>query len=839
MRMRKIPGATCVFGSLVAVILTVVIFVGAAAAQQEDRSFLPLGDQFRTGQLPSTTQDRAGGASPPTITIVEPADGSVIPTKTPRISITFSDRGAGIDVRSFQVFVNGVDLTAAFTVTASGASYQVPVPGTAKTGPEASPQGRVAPIQQGRTPQAPLQDQELIREGQNVIAAVIKNKAGLVAAVSSSFVVDPRGAPAFPGGVKSPIEAAFLQPLPLPPILSKEVPPPPAPSLSRNLTQFGYDHFHAPASTFAPLTDVPVGPEYVLGPGDNLVIALEGLHENTFTLPISSSGEIRLPQVGSLPVWGLTFAQAQRVITKKLAQYLKGFQATITMGPLRTIHVSVVGELARPGRYTLSSLATVSNALYVAGGPTKLGSLREIRLLRNHEEVGGVDLYEFFIQGKGYRDYPLQSGDVIYVPPIGPTVAITGEVKRPAIYELKGPTRVKDLLAMAGGPLPTARLQRVQIERVEASTRRVILDVDLTQESGNIELQDGDLVKVPPLDPRVYNTVVLEGFVKDPGEYELKPGMRLRDLLPPDRVLPEAYLERVEIVRLREPDLTREVVAVNLKQLWMGDENQNVALQPLDRITVTSEHRGPATVTLQGEVKRLGRYTITPGERLSSVLRRAGGFTAKAFLKGAVFSRESVRWIEKEQLDEFVKLQEQRLLAQAGTVVVSGLDREAVAAEQQALAQRRELLHALADRVTLGRVVIRLQEPEMLEGTPDDIVLEDGDTLFVPTPPSTVVVIGSVRNPTSILYKPGQNLDYYFTRAGGLTSEADKKEIYLMKADGSAHVGFVKLREIEPGDSVIVPPKAAVKVRPLPVARDLLTILGQTLLSVAALVVIF
>ncbi len=416
-------------------------------------------------------------------------------------------------------------------------------------------------------------------------------------------------------------------------------------------------------------------------------------------------------------------------------------------------------------------------------------------------------------------------------------------MKRPAIYEVREPARVSDLILMAGGVTPRSYLKRVQVVRQQPSAERTAIDIDLTgvftggDGSSDLELQNGDLVRVFPSDYRVYNVIHVGGAVKYPGDYELKSGMRISQLLPRETVLPEAYLDRVEILR-RQPDLTTEVVTVDLKQAWKGDQTHDVALKPLDEVNVRTELRPVGTVTLDGEVKRPGQYSIVRGERLSSVLRRAGGFTDRAYLKGVVFTRASLKTIEQEQLNTFVKVQEQKLLAAAGTTVI-GIDKDQAALDQQVLQAKRDLLRALASRVAVGRMVIRLDQPDKLANTADDIILENGDTLRVPEPPDSVLVIGSVRTSISVQYKQGMGLDYYIGRVGGFTKEADKKEVHIVKADGSAVSGFANIRAVEPGDTVIVPPKEEEKVRALPTVRDIMTVLGQTMISIAALAVLF
>ena len=609
------------------------------------------------------------------------------------------------------------------------------------------------------------------------------------------------------------------------------------------LRQYGYSMFAANVSTFAPVDDIPVGPDYVLGPGDDLTINVWGAVDSTLVRTVDRNGRIVLPKVGDLRIWGLTFSQADRLIRDELSRYFRGFQTSVTMGRLRTVSVHVVGEVCQPGVYTLSSLATVTNALYAAGGPTKLGSLREVRLLRSNIQVARVDLYDFLQRGDRTRDYRLESGDTIFVPTVGDVVAVAGEIKRPAIYEIQTGTRLADVVTLAGGVTPTSYIKRVQIVRALPNAERATLDVDLTghylkgDEAGNPLINAGDLVMIYPADPRVYNIVKVDGAVRYPGAYELKPMMRIGQLLPADKLLPEAYTGRVEVAR-RRPDLTMEVLAVDLKKAWSGDQSQDLLLKPLDEVTVRTELKAARTIVLTGQVARPGVYTVAEGEKLSSVLERAGGFTDRAFLKGAAYTRASLRRIEQEQLDAFLKTQEQRMLASASAVVV-GAEKEDVAAQQQALQARREALRLLASKVVVGRMVVHLDQPDRLKGTDDDVLLMDGDTLNVPEPPDSVLVIGAVRSSTSVKFKEGAGVDYYVNRVGGYSKEADKKEAHIVKADGSAIASFTNIRTVEPGDTVIVPPKEEDKIRTLPTVRDIVQTIGAALLGVAALAVLF
>jgi polysaccharide biosynthesis/export protein len=611
------------------------------------------------------------------------------------------------------------------------------------------------------------------------------------------------------------------------------------------LLQFGYTFFSG-APVIPPLDNMPVGPDYVLGPGDDLAINIWGSTEGQIVRTVDRSGRIVLPKVGDLRVWGLTFAQADRLIREQLARYYRGFQHSVSMGRLRTIQVHVVGEVCQPGIYTVSALSTMTSALHAAGGPTKLGSLRDLRLVRNHQVVGHLDFYDLLQRGDRSRDFRLEAGDTILVPTIGDVVAVAGEVKRPAIYELRGDVRLADLVAVAGGVTPASYLKRVQIVRSHRGAERVTLDVDLASyylkddPLGNPPVNGGDLVIVHRGDLRIYNTVKLAGAVKYGGTYELKPMMRISRLLPAEGLLPDSDLERVEIVR-RRPDMTTEILALDLRQAWNGDRGQDVVLQPFDEVTVRTRLREPRIVKLTGQVVRPGRYVVAEGERLSSVLERAGGFTDRAYLRGSVFTRAALRHVEEKQLKSFVQLQEQRILADAASPI-AGLEPRGVVASAAVIDARRELLLALANRVAVGRMVVRLDPPEALQGTAADVVLMDGDALDVPERPSSVLVLGAVRNPTSVTWQPEGTAEYYLNRVGGLSKEADRKQIHVVKADGSAVAGFSTIREVEPGDTIVVPAKQEEKIRALPVFRDTMSILasiGTTILSLAALAVIF
>jgi polysaccharide export outer membrane protein len=826
---------SCVGYALASLLLVLTLLVGMAPAQgQQGSRPLPPSPGPSRGQSPF---DRLQGGPPatpsspalpspadampeakPTITILEPVHGSTINTTTLRVIIAFG--GLSAEPTVFKVAIDGTDKTPLFTLAPTGASATIgPLP-----------------------------------EGQHEISVAVSDKVGRGMTVLSRFAIDLKF------GDLSPIERGFARVTEAGPTFAHQVKPavqdptspfrPAEQPLPQHLRQFGYDLFRSMPTSFAPVSDAPVGPDYILGPGDTLQAYMWGMVDDVLSLPVNQRGEIFLPKVGVFPVRGMSLGDARRLIQDQLSRQFSGFRMSLTLSELRSTQVYVIGEVARPGVYTVSSLSTVTNTLFASGGPTKLGSLRTISLIRNNRTIGTLDLYDFFLRGDRSKDFRVESGDTVFVPAIGPVVAIAGDVKRPAIYELKGATRVRDVLQhMAGGVTPTGYLQRVQVERTKAHEERIVLDLNLSavargnDSRGNILLEESDLIRIFPIDTKVYNAVTVEGFVQRPGPYELQRGMRLSEVLRPAEVLPEAYLERVEVIRTG-PDFTREVLTANLRELWRGDHTQDLVLEPRDQIVVGSEVRSLGVVMLQGEVKRPGIYPIIQGERLSSVLKRAGGYTSEAYLKGALFIRERLRVQQQEELDRFIKSQEEALLSEAARTAQGSLElvesgKGEAALQQQTVQQRRQLLDLLKSKVVLGRLVVKLEAPESLTDTPNDIPLEHGDNLSVPKQPSSVLVIGSVRNPTAVVYEGGRDVEYYLNRAGGLNKEADKDELHIVKADGSAIAGFLKLRKVEAGDIIVAPVKTEAKVRTLPTVKDIATILGQFALSAGVLAALF
>jgi protein involved in polysaccharide export with SLBB domain len=316
-------------------------------------------------------------------------------------------------------------------------------------------------------------------------------------------------------------------------------------SLGHLLPVYGDSLFRQVPTTFAPLREVNVTPGYVLGPGDQLVIRIWGQVNFNAQLTVDRSGAVYLPQVGEIHVAGLPYSQLQQHLRDAVGHIYKRFDLDVEMGQLRSIQVFVVGQARRPGTYTLSSLSTLVTALFSTGGPSVQGSLRDIQLRRNGQTVTHLDLYDLLILGDMSKDAPLLPGDVIYIPPVGPQVAIAGNVRVPAIFEMKDATSVEQALQFAGGLSSTASLLRASVERLDAHKTRTVLDIALEGAGLTTPLQQADLLRVLPISPQFQNTVTLRGNVAETGRFAWHAGMRLSEIIPDSQsLITRDYWER-------------------------------------------------------------------------------------------------------------------------------------------------------------------------------------------------------------------------------------------------------------------------------------------------------
>lgn len=452
------------------------------------------------------------------------------------------------------------------------------------------------------------------------------------------------------------------------------------------LKPFGYDLFSGMPSTFAPATDVPVPAEYVVGPGDTIEVQLIGTTKGRYSLVVGRDGRINFPEIGPIAVSGRRFEEVRSEIEARVREQLIGSQASIGIGELRSIRVFVLGDVQTPGSYTVSGLSTITNALFVSGGVKKIGSLRSIELKRAGRTVTTLDLYDLLLHGNTSADARLLPGDVIFVPPVGTTVGLGGEVRRPAIYELKSETAAGQLLQLGGGLMPEADASIATINRVDERRARVTIDVDLTSAAGQAQLlRTGDTVRVPAIRPVLQDSVVVSGFVHRPGEYQFRPGMRLADVIPTlDELKPNADQRYVLVRRELPPDRRIRVFSANLERaLTEPTSAQNFELAPRDQIYVFDVESGrdriieplmrelrmqsridepTREVSVAGRIKVPGKYPLEQGMRVSDLLRAGGSLDEAAYGGQAELTRYEVGEGEARQA-ELIKIDLRAVLA--------------------------------------------------------------------------------------------------------------------------------------------------------------------------------
>jgi polysaccharide export outer membrane protein len=452
------------------------------------------------------------------------------------------------------------------------------------------------------------------------------------------------------------------------------------------LKPFGYDLFAGAPTTFAPVSDVPVPAEYVIGPGDRFEVQLTGNTRGRHSLVVNRDGRVMFPELGPIAVSGLRIDEARERIESRVAEQMIGTQATVTMGALRTIRVFVLGEANQPGSYTVSGLATVTNALFVSGGVKEIGSLRNIELKRAGRVVTRIDLYDLLLRGDTSGDARLMPGDVIFIPPVGPTAGATGEVRRPAIYELKGESTPAQLLALAGGLTPEADAQLATLERIDERRERVVVDVDLKGPAAReTRLHTGDLLRVPGVRPTYSNVVRVDGHVLRPMSVQYRSGLRLSDVLrSADDLKPNADQRYVLIRRETAGSRRIEVLSADLMEAWRAPRsNLDPTLAARDRIYVFDLETGrraildpilddlklqavsgqpSQVVRVSGRVRVPGEYPLEPGMTVSDLIRAGGGLAQDAYGGAADLARYEVRDGQSRKTD-VVKVDLGRALA--------------------------------------------------------------------------------------------------------------------------------------------------------------------------------
>ena len=611
----------------------------------------------------------------------------------------------------------------------------------------------------------------------------------------------------------------------------------------RPLPVYGRQLFDEVPTTFSPVDNVPVPADYVLGPGDELFIRAWGKIDLDSRETVNRNGQINLPKVGTLMVAGLRYSQIEGYLHSSISALFKDFELNVSLGQLRSIQIFVLGDARQPGAYTVSSMSTLVDALFTSGGPSATGTMRHIQLRREGITIAEFDIYDLIEKGDKSRDVRLLPGDVILIPPIGPQIAISGDVNRPGIYELKGEATVGTVLAAAGGVTSLADAERAVLERIESHTSREVEEFSLDAPGQARTIKDGDLLRVFPLSPKFSNAVTLRGSVAQPGLYAWKDGMHVSDLIPsraflitrdywnrqnhlvrPGRTGPfasqltdtadhpgadgstdvdirtvasigqnsaEINWQYALIERLDEHDLSTRLIPFNLgSALDNPAVTDNQLLKPGDVLTVFSRadlelpmEKHASYVRVGGEVNAPGVYRVNPGETLRDVVQRAGGLTEHSYLYASIFTRVSTRDAQDAQLRQSAEQMQRDLITKyANAIPQTGQ----TAADQQAqLALQQATLARLASVRPTGRVVLNVRPDAIAAADIPDFPLEDGDAFYIPPRLGTVAVAGAVYNANAFRYEPGERLINYLNNAGGATRAADPKRIFVVRADGT------------------------------------------------------
>lgn len=585
--------------------------------------------------------------------------------------------------------------------------------------------------------------------------------------------------------------------------------------------------------------DLPVGPDYVVGPGDSLAVDLWGGVSQRLFRTVDRQGRLTLPEVGPVLVAGKSLAEVQESVQKTLRTQFRDVSADVSLSRLRTIRVYVVGDVRHPGAYDISSLSTPLNALFAAGGPTSDGSLRTLEHKRGDQVVQDVDVYDLLLHGVRTGMDRLENGDTVLVPSIGPQVTVEGMVRRPAIYELHDEKSLSDVLTLAGGLLPTATLRHIEVQRVIAHDKRTMLSLDvpagadpagIENELNSFQIHDGDKIRVFPIAPYNEDTLYLEGHVVRPGRYSYRSGMRVTDLISSYKdLLPEPATQYAEIIRLNPPDFRPTVESFNLADA-LNHPGSAPVLQPLDTVQIFSKYdfQNPPTVSVGGDVRVPGTYRTSGQLHLSDAIHMAGGLAADAETQDVqvfrhladgdlkIFSVNLSEALAGNATDNILLDSRDRILVHRnpadvepsavyikGEVVrpgryplttnmtVADLIRAAGGAKQSADMKDADLTsYNWNNRSVITGQRKEVELADALSGTSDaNVSLRNGDVLTIRKRAgwddlgASISVQGEVMHPGTYGIQPGEALSSILKRAGGFMPDAYPYGAILIRPD--------------------------------------------------------
>ena len=596
-----------------------------------------------------------------------------------------------------------------------------------------------------------------------------------------------------------------------------------APKPAASLKPFGYDLFANAPTTFAPAASIPVSGDYLLGPGDTLDILFYGKTNNTFSLEINREGSVDFPELGPVGLAGLTYGEAKDMLQARIAAQIIGTQVSISMGSLRSMQIFVLGEAFKPGAYTVSSLSTITHALVSSGGVTNIGSLRNIQLKRQGKLVATLDLYDLLLLGDTSNDVRVQAADVIYIPTVGGLVSVSGQVLRPAIYELKGGEVVKDLVQLAGGMGPKAFAGSARIERIGGTGFMTALDLDLTTaESLKLAINDGDHLSIDSIINRQKASVNLTGHVYHPGIFAFREGMRVSDLVRSLDQFPPGLDVNFGIIS-REDPITGDLSAVPFLPsdvIATPESEGDVLLHSRDQVMFFSDKvsreaqlavlvgalRSQArvgelakVVSITGAARLPGNFPIASDMRISDLISVAGGLTPDyADLDYAVLVRED--------------------LADEGDVKVLGINLRAMLADTGG---RDDLSLQPKDQLML--FTIKQNKEAALAG----LVAKLKAQTKLAESAKVVRSGGTVRFPGEYPLVEGMSVNNLISLSGGLIESAYSQSAEIARLDLSnpnRAVSTIVLSSLSGASSEMLAPADYVEFRTVPDYRETSTI---------------
>ncbi len=610
------------------------------------------------------------------------------------------------------------------------------------------------------------------------------------------------------------------------------------PARPHGLPIYGFDVFERARIDFKPELYGPVDEDYPIGPGDEIIITVWGEVELRHDLTVDRTGQVFIDNVGLVKLAGLTLKQAKKRLFNRMGKSYSSLLKKkafldVSLGKLRSIRLYVIGDVRSPGVFTVPALSSPLQMLFYAGGLQKTASLRNIKVVRNDHVVATLDFYQFLKKGKEFSNVRLQTHDVILVPTATKRVTLTGAVRKPAIFELKGKEGLVDLIHLAGGVKDNAYIENILIDRYLQNKEHKLFSVNLDRlqsEHKNFPLTDGDVITVPTMDREVQNFITVSGPIYGPKKFAYYPGMTIKKLMNEiDSLRGDAYLQRVQITRTL-PDLRKQLYSINLEEL-LKSPTADFPLAPQDQVSITSSLTlfPPDSVVIRGAVNKPGTYLLKKDMSLKDLIFEAGGFRKDALITEAEVSR--IYPFHPEDKNKIARIIHVPIDSNYTKNLISGKDEQFflepfdnvfIRINSDWEVQRNVVLQGevqkpgtytlknKTERITdivaragglkhtayldgakfyrrangVGQIGIDFKKIFANPDDPQNIILQAGDRIIIPERMFTVRVTGGVNFPNSVLYQKGKGVGYYIKAAGGFTDLADKGNITIKLANG-------------------------------------------------------